>query len=89
MLAAAATSLLVTSGVTSFAFPAIEESLVGQQSDVARTIRERGTHSGNPVSPIDLRVVPAMGNRQTSTPASLVRLSVITNVTAPLKSEGG
>lgn len=62
-------------------------SISYSESDFGRTIQARGTHSGNPVSPIDLRVTPAMGSRNPTTPGSLVRVSVVTNLTAPLVSE--
>jgi len=80
MLSAAATTLLLASSG--------DVVVDDADSDFARTIAARGTHSGNPVSPIDLRITPAMGSRKTDVPGSLVRVSVITNVTAPLTSEG-
>ena len=62
-------------------------------SDAARTIARRGTHSGNPASPLDLRVVPGQGGRPSgaargsSNPiTALVRISVITNASARLTS---
>ena len=52
-------------------------------SDFERAVAARGTHSGNPASPLDLRVTPVQGSRP-GDPWARVRVSVITNATAPL-----
>ena len=71
---AAATFLLLSSAAASV-------------SDFERTVAARGTHSGNPASPLDLRVTPVQGSRP-GDPWSRVRVSVITNATAPLTVGG-
>ena len=52
-------------------------------SDFERAVAARGTHSGKPASPLDLRVTPVQGSRP-GDPWARVRVSVITNATAPL-----
>ena len=57
-------------------------------SDFERTVQERGTHAGNPASPLDLRVTPVQGSRPgVDDPTSTIRISVITNASAPLTSD--
>ncbi len=68
--------------------PAHSAAAGAWRSDAERTVARRGTHGGSPASPLDLRVVPAQGGRPGGgDPATaLVRISVITNATAPLTS---
>jgi hypothetical protein len=48
-------------------------------------VQQRGTHSGNPASPLDLRVTPGFGPKG----YGKVRISVVTNVSSPLPDPGG